>query len=72
MLEVIVAYFSEQLNMSRKKATLGAGHELGSAVAFVLDGEPVVEHGYTLNKMQMGLVGGPGGFAMLKAFFKAL
>ena len=31
-----------------------------------------VGFGYTPNKMQMGLVGGAGAFAMLKAFFEAL
>jgi CubicO group peptidase (beta-lactamase class C family) len=45
----------------------GAGGSIGMA-----DPDARVGFGYTLNKMQMGLVGGPGGFAMLKAFFKAL
>jgi CubicO group peptidase (beta-lactamase class C family) len=45
----------------------GAGGSIGMA-----DPEARVGFGYTLNKMQMGLVGGAGGFAMLKAFFDAL
>jgi CubicO group peptidase (beta-lactamase class C family) len=45
----------------------GAGGSIGMA-----DPDARVGFGYTLNKMQMGLVGGAGGFAMLKAFFKAL
>jgi hypothetical protein len=36
------------------------------------DPDAGVGFGYTLNKMQMGLVGGAGGFAMLRAFFEAL
>ncbi|MBW2274801.1 MAG: beta-lactamase family protein [Deltaproteobacteria bacterium] len=45
----------------------GAGGSIGMA-----DPDARVGFGYTLNKMQMGLVGGPGGFKMLRAFFKAL
>jgi len=45
----------------------GAGGSIGMA-----DPDAHVGFGYTLNKMQMGLVGGAGGFAMLKAFFDAL
>lgn len=45
----------------------GAGGSIGMA-----DPDAKVGFGYTLNKMQMGLVGGAGGFAMLRAFFEAL
>ena len=45
----------------------GAGGSIGMA-----DPDAKVGFGYTLNKMQQGLVGGAGGFAMLKAFFEAL
>jgi CubicO group peptidase (beta-lactamase class C family) len=45
----------------------GAGGSIGMA-----DPDAGVGFGYTPNKMQMGLVGGAGGFAMLKAFFDAL
>jgi len=45
----------------------GAGGSIGMA-----DPDGRVGFGYTLNKMQMGLVGGAGGFAMLRAFYKAL
>lgn len=45
----------------------GAGGSIGMA-----DPDARVGFGYTLNKMQMGLVGGAGGFAMLRAFFEAL
>ena len=45
----------------------GAGGSIGMA-----DPDAKVGFGYTLNKMQTGIVGGAGGFAMLKAFFEAL
>jgi CubicO group peptidase (beta-lactamase class C family) len=45
----------------------GAGGSIGMA-----DPDSKVGFGYTLNKMQAGLVGGAGGFAMLQAFFEAL
>jgi CubicO group peptidase (beta-lactamase class C family) len=45
----------------------GAGGSIGMA-----DPDPKVGFGYTLNKMQQGLVGGAGGFAMIKAFYAAL
>ena len=45
----------------------GAGGSIGMA-----DPDAGVGFGYTPNKMQMGLVGGAGAFAMLKAFFEAL
>ena len=45
----------------------GAGGSIGMA-----DPETRVGFGYTMNKMQMGLTGGPGGLAMLRAFFEAL
>jgi CubicO group peptidase (beta-lactamase class C family) len=45
----------------------GAGGSLGIA-----DPDARVGFGYTLNKMQMGLVGAAGAFAMLKAFFEEL
>jgi len=45
----------------------GAGGSVGMA-----DPDAGVGFGYTPNKMQMGLVGGAGAFAMLKAFFEAL
>lgn len=45
----------------------GAGGSIGMA-----DPDAKVGFGYTLNKMQQGLVGGAGGFAMLGAFFEAL
>lgn len=45
----------------------GAGGSIGMA-----DPDAKVGFGYTLNKMQMGLVGGAGGFAMLRAFYDAL
>jgi len=45
----------------------GAGGSVGMA-----DPDARVGFGYTPNKMQMGLVGGAGAFAMLKAFFQAL
>ena len=45
----------------------GAGGSIGMA-----DPDAKVGFGYTLNKMQTGLVGGAGGFAMLTAFFEEL
>ncbi|MDG2050509.1 MAG: serine hydrolase [Myxococcota bacterium] len=45
----------------------GAGGSIGMA-----DPDARVGFGYTLNKMQMGLTGGAGGFAMLRAFYDAL
>ena len=45
----------------------GAGGSIGMA-----DPDAHVGFGYTMNKMQMGLVGGPTAFAVLKAFFEAL
>ena len=45
----------------------GAGGSIGMA-----DPDAKVGFGYTINKMQQGLVGGAGGFAMLRAFFEAL
>ncbi len=45
----------------------GAGGSIGMA-----DPDAGVSFGYTPNKLQMGLVGGAGAFAMLKAFFEAL
>jgi CubicO group peptidase (beta-lactamase class C family) len=45
----------------------GAGGSIGMA-----DPDAKVGFGYTLNKMQQGLVGGAGGFAMINAFFEAL
>jgi CubicO group peptidase (beta-lactamase class C family) len=45
----------------------GAGGSIG-----VADPDAGVGFGYVMNKMQMGLVGGPTAFAVLKAFFEAL
>ena len=45
----------------------GAGGSIGMA-----DPDAGVGFGYVMNKMHMGLVGGPTGFAVLKAFFEAL
>ena len=45
----------------------GAGGSIGMA-----DPDTGVGFGYTMNKMQQGLVGGAGGFAMLGAFFESL
>jgi CubicO group peptidase (beta-lactamase class C family) len=45
----------------------GAGGSIGMA-----DPDAKVGFGYTLNKMQQGLVGGAGGFAMIKAFYEAI
>lgn len=45
----------------------GAGGSIGMA-----DPDARVGFGYVMNRMQMGLVGGPTAFAVLKAFFEAL
>ncbi|MCP4908267.1 MAG: beta-lactamase family protein [bacterium] len=45
----------------------GAGGSIGMA-----DPDAGVGFGYVMNKMSMGLVGGPTGFAVLKAFYEAL
>jgi len=45
----------------------GAGGSIGMA-----DPDARVGFGYTMNKMQAGLVGGAGAFAMIKAFFDEL
>jgi CubicO group peptidase (beta-lactamase class C family) len=45
----------------------GAGGSIGMA-----DPDAAVGFGYVMNKMQMGLVGGPTAFVVLKAFFEAL
>jgi CubicO group peptidase (beta-lactamase class C family) len=45
----------------------GAGGSIGMA-----DPGAGVGFGYTMNKMQMGLVGGPTAFAVIKAFFEEL
>jgi len=45
----------------------GAGGSIGMA-----DPDAGVGFGYVMNKMQMGLVGGPTAFVVLKAFFEAL
>ena len=45
----------------------GAGGSIGMA-----DPETGVGFGFVMNKMSQGLVGGPTGFAVLKAFFEAL
>lgn len=45
----------------------GAGGSIGMA-----DPDTAVGFGYVMNKMQMGLVGGPTAFAVLRAFFEAL
>jgi CubicO group peptidase (beta-lactamase class C family) len=45
----------------------GAGGSIGMA-----DPDARVGFGYTLNRMQLGLVGGAGGFALLRTFFEAL
>lgn len=45
----------------------GAGGSIGMA-----DPDVGVGFGYVMNKMSMGLVGGPTGFGVLKAFFDAL
>ena len=45
----------------------GAGGSIGMA-----DPDAKVGFGYTLNKMQQGMVGGAGGFAMVNAFYDAI
>ena len=45
----------------------GAGGSIGMA-----DPDVCVGFGFVMNKMSQGLVGGPTGFAVLKAFFEAL
>ncbi|MGH0031986.1 MAG: serine hydrolase domain-containing protein [Myxococcota bacterium] len=45
----------------------GAGGSIGMA-----DPDAKLGFGYTMNQMQMGLVGAAGAFAMLKAFYEAL
>jgi CubicO group peptidase (beta-lactamase class C family) len=45
----------------------GAGGSIGMA-----DPEAKVGFGYVMNKMKLGLVGGPGAFAVLRAFFERL
>ena len=45
----------------------GAGGSIGMA-----DPDSGVGFGFVMNKMGMGLVGGPTGFSVLKAFFEAL
>ena len=45
----------------------GAGGSIGMA-----DPDAGVGFGYVMNKMQMGLVGGPTAFAVIKAFFEVL
>jgi CubicO group peptidase (beta-lactamase class C family) len=45
----------------------GAGGSIGMA-----DPDARVGFGYTMNKMKMGLVGGPGAFAVLREFFALL
>jgi CubicO group peptidase (beta-lactamase class C family) len=45
----------------------GAGGSIGMA-----DPDAGVGFGFTLNKMQMGMVGAAGAFAMLEAFYDAL
>ena len=45
----------------------GAGGSIGMA-----DPDARVGFGYTMNRMQMGLVGSAGAFAMIGAFFGAL
>lgn len=45
----------------------GAGGSIGMA-----DPQAGVGFGFVMNKMSMGLVGGPTGFSVLKAFFEAL
>ena len=45
----------------------GAGGSIGMA-----DPDAKVGFGYVMNKMQMGLVGGPGAFAVLRKFYKLI
>ncbi len=45
----------------------GAGGSIGMA-----DPDAKVGFGFTMNRMQLGLVGAPAAFAMLRAFFEAL
>ena len=45
----------------------GAGGSIGMA-----DPEAKVGFGYVMNKMKLGLVGGPGAFAVLRTFFELL
>jgi CubicO group peptidase (beta-lactamase class C family) len=45
----------------------GAGGSIGAA-----DPDAKVGFGYVPNQMKLGLVGGPNGFAMLRAFYEAL
>ena len=45
----------------------GAGGSIGMA-----DPDARVGFGFTMNKMQMGLVGSAGGFACIRSFFKQL
>ena len=45
----------------------GAGGSIGMA-----DPDARVGFGYTMNRMQMGLVGSAGAFKMIKAFFEVL
>ena len=45
----------------------GAGGSIGMA-----DPDAKVGFGYVMNKMKLGLVGGPGAFAVLRKFFKLL
>jgi CubicO group peptidase (beta-lactamase class C family) len=45
----------------------GAGGSIGMA-----DPDAKVGFGYVMNKMKLGLVGGPGAFAVLSRFFQLL
>ena len=45
----------------------GAGGSIGMA-----DPDSGVGFGYVMNRMQMGLVGGPTAFAVIKTFFEEL
>ena len=44
----------------------------GEVKVQMADPDAGVGFGYVMNKMSMGLVGGPTGFAVLKAFYEAL